>query len=608
MSRITTAGSLQLRAMMPTQRAKDNYDIHAPLDKDGMKNLVNMLIEHGGDKGHETINDLGKIFFNKATEIGSTTPLSDYENDDVERQTMFSEFETKVTEVLKKNMNKMDQAKELDRISSGYANKLSKDNLTYMLSRGSTAARMAATGARGNPRQLQQGTASPLMAQDVKGIPIPVVIKHSFAEGLSNAEHLAMSYGGIASTVMSQLSTEKPGALFKRLTPTVFHEVITEVDCGSKTGVPIHLTDKLSCIGRYEAGTNHLIDQDYLKELITSGKKEVIARNPMTCQAKEGLCQKCYGLAATGKLPHIGQNLGIIAAQSVSEVLTQAMLGTKHQGGVAGRQRNPYDEANNILSNPKNFQDEATISKQNGRVGSIQQTSLKDWEIHVNGVSHFVPNFQEPLVGVGDSIRIGDALSTGTINPRELTEIKGAGAGRIYLSNKMREVYSRNAKLDPRHFDIIAKNMIKYSRIDDPGDSGFMPGEKVDIGQIQEHLEKNSKPVSIENAIGLTLASRTLDLTPGTILTKNHLDDISHHGIKIVKVSDSGLKVSPLVPGLQSLKFMDRNWVSKLSFNKLQGIIEEAGALGQKSPIHSIDPIAPYTIGTEFGEGENGRY
>ncbi len=608
MARITTAGALTLKAMMPTQKAKDAYDIYQPLNKDGMKDLVNMLIEHGGDKGHETINELGKIFFNKATEIGSTTPLSDYENEDPERQVMFSEFETRVAEVLKKNLNKLEQAKELDKISSGYANKLSTDNLKYMLSRGSTAARMAATGARGNPRQLQQGTASPLMAQDVKGIPIPVVIKHSFAEGLSNAEHLAMSYGGRASTVMSQLSTEKPGALFKRLTPTVFHEVITEVDCGSKTGVPIPLSDKHSCIGRFETGTNRLIDQEYLKELITSGKKEVVARNPMTCQAKEGLCQKCYGLAANGKLPHIGQNMGIIAAQSVSEVLTQAMLGTKHQGGVAGRQRNPYEEANNILANPKNFQDEATISKHNGRVDSVTQTSLKDWEIHVNGVKHFVPNFQEPMVAVGDKIRIGDALSTGTINPRELTEIKGAGAGRIYLANKMREVYSRNAKLDARHFDIIAKNMIKYNKVEDPGDSGFMPGERVDVGQIQEHLERNSKNIGLEGAVGLTLASRTLDLTPGTKLTKNHLDDLSDHGIKTVRVSDSGLTVSPLVPGLQSLKFMDKNWVSKLSFNKLQDIIEEAAALGQKSPVHSVDPIAPYTMGTEFGEGENGRY
>jgi DNA-directed RNA polymerase subunit beta' len=419
---------------------------------------------------------------------------------------------------------------------------------------------------------------------------------------------MATSYGGRASTVMSQLSTEKPGALFKKLTPTVFHEVITEPDCGSKTGIHVPLRDKLSCIGRFQAVTNHLIDGAYYKELQSSGVKEVLARNPMTCRAKEGICQKCYGLAANGELPTIGQNVGVIAAQSVSEVLTQAMLSTKHQGGVAGRQRNPYEEANNILSNPENFQDLATISKVNGDVRSIKQTSLKDWDVDVGGIKHFISNIQEPTIKVGDPVRIGDPISTGTINPRELVTLKGAGAGRVYLANKMREIYSRNAQLDPRHFDIIARNMIKYNEVIDPGDSGFMPGEKIEVGQVEAHLEKHHRMVGLKEAEGKTLASRTLDLTPGTLLTKNHIDDLAHKGIDKIAVSNSGLTVRSLVPGLQSLKLLDKNWVSKLSFNQLHRTIQEAAALGQKSPIHSTEPITSYTLGSEFGEGEGGRY
>lgn len=605
---VTTPGALLLKSMMPTQAAKDRFNLYKPLNKNGMKDLVNMLIEHGGESGHETINELAKLFFNKATEIGSTTPLSDYENDSHERQAMFSEFEHKIAEILAKKLPKMEQARELDKLSQMMSGKMSKHNVEYMVSRGSTAARMALTGARGNPAQLQQGTASPMMAADVRGLPIPVAIKHSFAEGLSNAEHLAMSYGGRASTVMSQLSTEKPGALFKRLTPTVFHEVVTEPDCGTKQGIPIPIGDKLSCIGRYEAGTNHLIDEQYLKSLHTGGRKTVIARNPMTCRAREGLCQKCYGLNASGQLPPIGQNVGVIAAQSVSEVLTQAMLGTKHQGGVAGRQRNPYEEANNILSNPANFQDEATIAKVNGTVEKIEQTSLKDWDVTVGGVKHFVPNIQEPVVKLGDRVRVGDALSTGTLNPRVLTSLKGAGAGRVYLANKMREVYSRNALLDPRHFDVIARNMIKYHEVVDPGESGFMPGDKIEVSQVEHHLEQNAKRVAIDSALNKTLATRTLDVTPGTVLTQNHIDDLKHHGIKDVLISDSGLVVKPLVPGLQTVKFLDKNWVSKLSHNKLQTVIQEAAALGQASPIHSTDPIASYVVGTDFGEGERGRY
>lgn len=603
----TTAGAIQIKHMLPTQEARDRFDINKPLDKSGMKNLVNLLIQHGGPNSHETINDLTKLFFNKATEIGATTPLSDYENDSEERQLEFSEFEHKVSQILKKNLSKLDQAKELSVLAASARHSMEKHNLEYMLSRGSTAAKMAQTGARGNPMQLGQGTASPMMAADVKGMPIPVAIKHSFAEGLSGAEHLAMSYGGRASTVLSNLSTSLPGALFKKLTPSVFHEVITEADCGTKNGIPIPTADKLSCIGRFEAGTNHLIDSRYYKEL-HSDKKTVVVRNPMTCRAKDGICQKCYGLAANGQVPNIGINVGIIAAQSVSEVLTQAMLSTKHTGGVAGRTRNPYEEASNLLSNPENFQDEATISTTNGKVTAKHQTSLKDWEITVGDHKHFIPNFQEPLVEVGHKVRIGDPLSTGTINPEKLVALKGAGAGRIYLANQLRAIYSKNAQLDPRHFDVIARNMIKYNVVNDPGESGFLPGEKIEIGQVEDYLFKHSKNVSLQNAVGKTLSKRLLDLTPGTVLTQNHIDDLVEHGVKEIPVSTSELSTTALVPGLQSLKLLDKNWVSKLSFNHLHKTIIEAGALGQKSPIHSTEPVTSYVVGNEFGEGEKGRY
>ena len=605
---ITTPGAIQIKHMLPTKEARDRFDLYTPLDKKGISKLINLLVQHGGENAHTTINDLAKLFFNKATETGATTPLSDYDNDSSEKQALISEFETKVSEVLSKNLSKQERNIELNKLAGHYSGLLSKQNLSYMLSRSSVAAKMALSGARGNPMQLNQGTGSPLLAADVKGNPIPVAIKHSYAEGLSSSEHMAASYGGRASTVLSQLSTEKPGALFKSLTPAVFHEVITESDCGTKNGIPIPLSDKLSCIGRFEAKTNRLIDEKYYDELKSSTRTSVVARSPLTCRAKNGLCQKCYGLAATGRLPNIGQNMGVIASQSVSEVLTQAMLSTKHQGGVAGRQRNPYEEANNILSNPENFQDEAVISQVNGQVNSIEQTSLKDWEVTIGTTKHFVPNIQSPIVKLGDNVRVGDQISTGTINPRELTELKGSGAGRVYLSNEMRKIYSRNAQLDPRHFDVIARNMMKYNQVVDPGESEFLPGDKIEVGQLEDYFYQHKKAVPVSQAVGKVLASSTLDLTPGTVLSQNHLDDLEKQGLTQVDISTSNLVTKPVVPGLQNLKLLDKNWISKLSFNRLPKSISEAAALGLSSPKHSTEPVTSYILGTEFGEGEKGKY
>ncbi len=605
--KLTTVGSLLLKHGMPTEESKKRFDIHKPLDKKGMTNLVNMLLEHGGDNAHEHINDLGKIFFNKATEIGASTPLSDYINDSEERQAIIKEFDYKVQDIKNSKKSKNDINADLGTLTGKYNEKISKQNLEYLLSKGSVAAKMANTGARGNPNQLATGTSTPLMSLNVKGELVPIVIKHSFAEGMSPAEHLAMSYMGRASTVLSQLSTALPGALFKRLSPTVFHEAITMDTCNTKNGVLKESTDKKAIMGRFEAVTNKLIDEIYQADIINSGKKEVKVRSAMTCEAQEGVCKKCYGLMANGKMPNIGENVGVIAAQSVSEVLTQAMLSTKHRATVGERKGNAYEQASNLMNNPaENFKDEATISSLNGVVSKITETALGDSHVFINEVKHFVPIAQKLSVKQGDKVLQGDRLSTGVINPRKLVHLRGMGAGRKYLADELRGIYGGG--LDPRHFEVIARNLIKYVQIIEPGETGYLPGDKIAINVIAKYLQEHKKVVEIDDAEGKVLAQGVLDISAGTLLDANHVAELKSKGVIRVDVSPTKLRVTPLVPGLQTAKLLDKNWISKLSFSKLKDTISNAAALSEESPIHSTDPITPYIMGTEFGEGESGKY
>ncbi len=603
---LTTAGALFLKHAMPTEEAKKRFNIHAPLTKKNMSVLVNMLLEHGGPDAAEHINKLGHTFFNKATEIGASTPLSDYINESDERQAIIREYDYKVQQIKGSGKSKADINADLGNLTGGYNKKIEKQNLDYLLSRNSTAAKMANTGARGNPAQLATGTSTPLMSLNVKGELVPLVIKHSFAEGMSPAEHIALSYMGRASTVLSQLSTALPGALFKRLSPTVFHEVITIDDCKTHNGILKDVNDKKAVLGRFEAGTNRLIDETYQNELASS-KKQVKIRSSLTCEAHEGVCKKCFGLMANGKMPNIGENIGVIAAQSVSEVLTQAMLGTKHKATVGERKGNAYEQASNILNNPtENFKDEATISLNNGKVTKVAVTPLGDTLVYVDETKHFVPIAQTVSVKEGDKVFQGDRLSTGTINPRKLVSLRGMGAGREYLANELRGIYGSG--LDPRHFEVIARNLIKYVQVKDPGETGYLPGDKIDINQIAKHLQHNSGTVKIDDARGKVLAKGQFEVTPGTLLDDDHIRVLKDNGVTHLTVSPTGLRVTPLVPGLQTTKLLDKNWISKLSFSKLKDTITQAAALGESSPIHSIDPIAPYIMGTEFGEGEDGKY
>jgi len=605
--KLTTPGAILLKHSMPNKETRDDYDLYRPLDKKGVANVVASLMKHGGPEAAEHINSLGKLFFNTASEIGASTPLSDYVNNSDERHAITNEYEMKVNKIMLSDKSKAQKNNELKELTGQYNLKIEDQNLAFLDSKGSVAAKMARTGARGNKAQLASGTATPLMSLNVKGELIPLVIKKSFAEGMTPAELIALSYMGRSSTVMSQLSTSLPGALFKKLSPTVFHEVITTDDCGTKNGIDVPTEDKSSLLGRYTAGYSVLITEPYLKDAINSGKKNLKVRSASTCEAKEGVCQKCFGLMANGRLPEIGTNVGVIAAQSVSEILTQRMLSTKHQANVGARKGNAYELAANLMNNPtENFKDEATLSTKNGIVNDIKKTALDASHVYIDGKMHFVPIEQQVLVQKGDTVKIGQPISTGTLNPRKLVDLRGIGAGREYMAKELRSIYGGD--LDPRHFEIIAKNLIKYVEVQNPGNTGLLPGDKVEVNTIRKYLDKGSAAVHINKAEGSVLSKGVGNLVPGTLLDKNHIDDLKELGVESVSVSNTGLTVKPIVPGLQTAKMLDKNWVSKLSFSRLRDSLKESTATGAESEIHSTDPIASYVMGSEFGEGVHGKY
>lgn len=606
---LTTPGALLIKSLLP-KTAQKHYDPHRVLDKNGVKDLMSTIIKHGGEDSHNSISTVSNLFFNTASENGFSTPLDDYHNDSEEREAILDEFATKVKAISSNvKLDKYERAKLLNALSQDIKPRLEQQNVDYLLRKNSTAAKMAQTGARGNTTQLQQGTASPLMAVDVKGLPIPVAIKRSFAEGLTPAEHLAMSYGGRSSTVKTQLSTSKPGEIFKKLTPTLFHEVVTIPDCKTSNGIWLDVSDSRAVIGRYEAATNKFIDETYHRELQSSKGGKVKVRSTLTCEAKDGVCQKCYGINSEGKTPHIGTNVGVLAGQSVSEVLTQAVLSTKHAGGVAGKTRSAFDEAENLLKNPNNFQDKATIAKRNGTVDKVEQTTLKDHKVFIDGQEHFIPKEQDVIVKKGDYVKQGVPISTGVINTRELVNLRGIGAGRVELAKSLRRIYEGDGhKLDPRHFDLVSRNLVKWVKVKNPGDTGFIPGEVVSVNNLEPTLKKDMKKIPITSARGKMLARQALELTPGTIIDSNHLEYLRAGGVREVYVSDTGLQIEALVAGLPNSKRLDDNWISRLSFTHLGDTIANAPALGEKSRIHSTDPVTSYVMGTEFGEGKDGKY
>ncbi len=603
---IQAAGSILLQHVVP--RGVSDESLHN-LDSGKIDRLVEEIVREDPEHAHTVVGQLGKLFFDYATENGFSIGLEDYENDTQERHAMIDQFERDVEKVMSSSLDRRHKNHKISELAENLQKTLGKHNLNHLLSKRKTSALMAATGARGNPGQLMQASASPVLGSDSQGQPVPLPIKHSYAEGLSLGEMAAMSFGARHNTLKAQLSTSEPGAIFKYMAPNVIHEVISEHDCGTRDGVVYPLTEEKSLLYRFESGSNKLLDPGRLRELEREGRKTVKVRTPLTCHAHEGICQLCYGYTSEKKLPPIGTNVGVQSSQAVSETLTQSILSTKHTGGLAGKSRDAYAVSNNFLKNPKNFLDEATLSEIPGEVREVYETPLGDHVVNVEGKEHFVPNVQEVIVKPGDHVGKGKPVSTGMVNPRTLAQLRGLETARRYYSKTLRDLYNGSPEksqkmrsLDPRHFDVIARNMVKYVRVDDPGDTHLLPGAEVAVDKLAKILHGESHEVPTSKALGKVYA-----LT-GETVTPEMVEDMLEHGKEEIPVVDNGLKVTPLVKGLLTNKLADPNWISRLSFRDISRQLREAASRGDESELHSYDPTLPYVYGKEFGLGSGGKY
>ncbi len=224
---------------------------------------------------------------------------------------------------------------------------------------------MLDSGARGSKDQIRQliGMRG-LMAKPKKstaggGEVIENPILSNFKEGLSIQEYFISTHGARKGLADTALKTADAGYLTRRLVDVSQDVVVREEDCGTLRGIEVTALKKNNevveslgerILGRvalddiYHPDTNEIIVE--AGEEITEEKVEIIeqtsiesveVRSPLTCEAKHGVCVKCYGRnLATGEMVEKGEAVGVVAAQSIGEPGTQLTLRTFHQGGVAG--------------------------------------------------------------------------------------------------------------------------------------------------------------------------------------------------------------------------------------------------------------------------------
>jgi DNA-directed RNA polymerase subunit beta' len=406
---------------------------------------------------------------------------------------------------------------------------------------------MANSGARGSFKQIRQLAGMRGLMANPKGEIIERPIRANFMEGLTVLEYFISTHGARKGLADTALRTADSGYLTRRLVDVAQDVIVRDEDCGTKEYIEMpvmtddgrpnsQLEGRFAAIefktkrGRTLVEKGELITQAHIDEIVEAyGEEEgaaVPVRSVLKCQA-EGICQQCYGRApATGKVVAIGDAVGIIAAQSIGEPGTQLTLRTFHTGGVAGADITHGLPRVVELFEARKPKGQAELATVEGTV-SAEETDkgLRVVITDTAGEEHAYafPRRTRLLVKKGQKVKPGDQLNEGSIYPHDLLAYGGADqaerrtATEVYLVKEVQKVYkSQGVDINDKHVEVIVRQMMKKVRIDQKGDTNYLPGQFVDrneLLQVNAGLGKGKKePAEYEEIIlGITKASLATD-------------------------------------------------------------------------------------------------
>lgn len=471
---------------------------------------------------------------------------------------------------------------------------------------------MVRSGGRGNAPQLMRAVGAPVMVQDSKGKTIPWLIDRSFSEGLKPADAWVAGTEARKNAVLSNISVVEPGDLAKILVNNMGDQLVTQVDCGTKNGIAMQGNDP-HIIDRYIAESNRLITPQ-MASMLSKDNKTVIVRSPMTCEAAHGVCQHCQGLDASGNHHPVGTNIGVRAAQALSEPLTQFSLNAKHGGRVASADDEKRLEGikgvRALLEVPSSFAHKAMLASQDGEVTKIEAAPQGGNYVWVGATNHYVAPEHKVIVTPGQSVYAGDMLSDGVPRPDEVVMHKGLGEGRRYLVDALSDVYKRSgSEIDKRHLETLAKSTLNHMTIIDPGpEDAFIKGDIVDYNRFHAAISASKKRAPLDQAIGETLADAVLHHTAGTTITQPIADQLTRHGITSVPIATAGPRAVPDVRAASRTPLLNPDWMARLAHRYLKESLLTGIHRGDVSNLHGASPVPAYVAGTEFGLGTEGAY
>lgn len=515
-------------------RSNHDNDLALEVDfhvgKKGLKQILQKVINtHGATKTAEVLDDIKSMGYKYSTRAAMTVSISDMTVPPQKPQLIAEAQDTvdKITRNYKRGLiTEEERYKEVvetwkntdDILTKALLDGLDKYNNIYM---------MADSGARGSDKQIKQLAGMRGLMADTTGHTIELPIKSNFREGLDVLEYFMSAHGARKGLSDTALRTADSGYLTRRLVDVSQHLIIRETDCCEGKEAPgmyvqalrdgkeeieslqERITGRFSCeticdkSGEVIVKANHMITPKRAAKIMSEGVdaegkpfEKIKIRTVLTCKSHIGVCAKCYGAnLATGEPVQVGESVGIIAAQSIGEPGTQLTMRTFHTGGVAGgdiTQGLPRVEELFEARKPKGL---AIITEIAGKV-EIRDTKKKREIIVTNqetgeSKTYLIPYGSRIKVLDGVELGAGDELTEGSVNPHDILRIKGVRAVQDYMIQEVQRVYRlQGVEINDKHIEVIVRQMLQKIRVEEAGDTDFLPGTQVDILDFEDTNEK----------------------------------------------------------------------------------------------------------------------
>ena len=513
---------------IPENELKLEVDFH--VGKKQLKQILEKVINtHGASKTAEVLDDVKAIGYKYSTRAAMTVSISEM-TVPADKPELLAQTQKTVDRIAanyrrglvtdeERYKEVVDAWTETDRIlTEKLLSGLDKYNNIFM---------MADSGARGSNQQIKQLAGMRGLMADTTGRTIELPIKSNFREGLDVLEYFMSAHGARKGLSDTALRTADSGYLTRRMVDVSQELSIRETDCSiGRSEIPgmvvkafqdgrekieslqDRITGRYSCEDIYDAEGNmivkhnHMITPKRAARILSAGVKdgkpieEVKIRTILTCRSHIGICAKCYGAnMATGEAVQVGEAVGIIAAQSIGEPGTQLTMRTFHAGGVAGdditrglprveelfEARKPRGLA--IIADFGGIVEERETKKKREVVVRNEETGEEK--------AYLIPYGSRVKVTNGQVIEAGDELTEGSVNPHDLLKIKGIRAVQDYMLREVQRVYRlQGVDIADKHIEVIVRQMLKKIRIENNGDSDFLPGTLVDILDFDDMNEQ----------------------------------------------------------------------------------------------------------------------